>query len=72
MAETAEHRQAQRMQSGEGELHLGLDPRRSDDLASLRGARQMLQQDRLADSRLAAQDQHPALTPAHLGDESIQ
>ena len=72
MPETAEHRRAQRMQAGERELHLGLDARRPGDPASLRGRRQMPQQGGLADSRLAAEDQHATLTRAHSRDESIQ
>ena len=60
------------MQAGEGELHLGLDARRPGDPASLRGGRQIPQQGGLADSRLAAEDQHTTLTRAHFRDELIQ
>ena len=72
MLETAEHGRAQRVQAGEGELHLGLDARRPGDPASLGGRRQVPQQGGLADARLAAQDQHPALARAHTRDESFQ
>ena len=72
MPETAEHRCAQRMQAGERELHLGLDARRPGDPASRRGHRQVLQQGGLADARLAAKHQHPALARSHSGDEPIQ
>ena len=72
LLETAEHRRAQRVQAGEGELHLGLDARRPRDPASLRGRRQVPQQGGLADPRLAAQDQHPALARTHSRDESLQ
>ena len=72
MLETAEHRRAQRVQAGEGELHLGLDARRPGDPAALRGRRQVPQQGGLADPRLAAQDQHAALARAHSRDESLQ
>ena len=72
MRETAEHVRAQRMQAGECELHLGLDACRPGDPASLRGCRQMPQQGGLADSRLAAEDQHTALARAHSRDESFQ
>ena len=40
--------------------------------AALRGARQVPQEGGLADSRLAAEDQHPALARAHPGEESLQ
>ena len=63
---------AQRMQAGECELHLRLDACRPDDPASLRGCRQMPQQSGLADSRLAAEDQHTALALAYVRDESLQ
>lgn len=72
MPETAKHRCAQRMQAGECELHLGLDPRYPGDPASLRDVRQMPQQGGLADSRLAAEDQHTTATRARFRDESIQ
>ena len=70
--ETVEHRRAQRMQAGECELHLGLDACRPGDPASLGGRRQVPQQGGLADSRLAAEDQHTALARAHSRDESLQ
>ena len=60
------------MQAGECELHLGFDARRPGDPASLCGGRQMLQQGGLADSRLAAENQHTTLTRAHSRDELIQ
>ena len=72
LLEPAEHRRAQRVQAGERELHLGLDARRPGDPASLRGRRQVPQQRGLADPRLAAQDQHPALARAHSRDEPVQ
>ena len=59
--ELAEHRRAQLMQPGERELHLRLNPRDPGD-ATLRGPLgDVLQQRRLADPRLAAQDLHRAL-----------
>ena len=72
LLETAEHRRAQRVQAGVGELHLGLDARRPGDPEPLRGRRQVPQQGALADPRLAAQDQHPALARTHARDESLQ
>ena len=70
--ETVEHRRAQRMQAGEGQLHLGLDACRPGDAAALRGSRQVPQEGGLADSRLAAEDQHTALARAHPREESLQ
>ena len=72
LLEPAEHRRAQRVQAGVRELHLGLDACRPGDPAALRRRRQVPQQGGLADSRLAAQDQHPALARTHSGDESLQ
>ncbi len=60
------------MQAGEGKLHLGLGARRPGDPASLGGGRQMPQQGGLADSGLAAQDQHATFTRAHARDETIK
>jgi hypothetical protein len=64
MRETPEHRRAQRMQARECELHLGLDTRRPDDPASLRGGRQVPKQGGLVDSRLAAENPPAALARA--------
>ena len=62
--EPVEHGRAQLMQPGEGELHLRLDARDPCD-ATLRGPLgDVLQQRRLADPRLAAQDLHRALPRA--------
>ena len=72
MPQTAQHRRAQRMQPGERELHLGLHPRYPGDPAPLRGGRQIPQQGRLADARLAAQDQHTTLTRPRFRHEPIQ
>ena len=72
MRETPEHRRAQRMQARECELHLGLDTRRPDDPASLRGGRQVPKQGGLVDSRLAAENPPAALARAHSRDESLQ
>jgi hypothetical protein len=60
------------MQAGEGELHLGLDPRYPGDSASFRDGRQIPQQGGLADARLAAKDQHTTLTRPRFRDEPIQ
>ena len=72
LPEAAEHRRAQGVQAGEGELHLGFNARRPGDPAPCGGGRHVLQQGCLADPGLAAQDQHPALAGAYTGDELIQ
>ena len=70
--ETAEQGRAQRVQAGEGELHLGLDARRPDDLASPCSRRHVPQQGGLADARLAAENQHVTLARADTRDKSIE
>jgi pimeloyl-ACP methyl ester carboxylesterase len=72
LPQTPEHRQTQRMQAGECELHLGLNARRPSNMASLRRHRKPLQQSGLADPRLTTQHQHPALAGAHPRDQPIQ
>ena len=58
--EVAEQRRAELMQAGERELHLGLNADRSHSPEPGRVLVQVVQQRGLTDSRLAAQDQHPA------------
>jgi hypothetical protein len=70
--EPVEHVRGHRLQTRERELHLGLDAGHAGDAASLRGRRQLLQEGRLADARLAAKDQHTALTGAYARDEPFQ
>lgn len=53
-----EHRRAQLVQSGEGELHLGLDAPDLGDEASRGPLARVVQQGRLSHPGLAAQDQH--------------
>jgi hypothetical protein len=60
------------MQDGERQFHLGLNTRRPDNPAVRRALLHVVQQDGLADSRLTAQDQHPAVTRAHLVQQSVQ
>ena len=60
------------MQTGEGELHLGLDAGRPDDLASLCSCRQVPQEGGLTDARLAAENQHVTLTGADTRDKAIE
>ena len=63
---------AQLMQDGERQFHLGLNTRRPHDATVGRALLHVVQQDGLADSRLTAQDQHPALTRAYLVQQSVQ
>jgi hypothetical protein len=70
--EPVEHRRAQLVQSGERELHLRLDARRPRDAAPRGAPGGVLQQRRLADPRLAAQDQHPALTGPDALHQTVQ
>ena len=70
--EPVQHRRAQLVQPGEGELHLRLGAARPDDTTSRRASLQVVQQRRLADPRLAAQDQNLALTRPGIGQQTIQ
>jgi hypothetical protein len=69
-AEPVQHRRAQLMQAGEGQLHLRLDPDRAHYLAARRRrSGQLVQQRGLAHARLTADHQHPALSgPDRLDD----
>ena len=60
------------MQPCERELLLRLDARRPRDVASGRALHQVLQQRGLADSGLAAQDEHPASTLSDTLDQLVQ
>ena len=60
------------MKAGERELHLGLDARRSRDPAPRCRLQDVLQQRRLADPGLAAQDQHRALSRPRLLQLKVQ
>jgi hypothetical protein len=60
------------MQASERKLHLGLNARRPHHAALGRALLQVVQQDSLADSRLTAKDQHPALTRPHLSQQPVQ
>ena len=59
--EPVEHRCTQLMQPRERELHLRLNPRDPGDPTPRRALGDVLQQRRLADARLAAQDLHRTL-----------
>ena len=60
------------MQDGERQFHLGLNTRRPDNPAIRRALLHVVQQGGLADSRLTAQDQYPAVTRPHLVQQSVQ
>jgi hypothetical protein len=60
------------MQTGERELHLGLDAGRSRDAAAVGLPDQILEQSGLPDARLTSDDQHLAVAGAHAGHHLIQ
>jgi hypothetical protein len=60
------------METGEGELHLGLDPGDLQDAAPVRARGQVLQKGGLADPRLAAEDERLTSAATHCVDNSIQ
>jgi hypothetical protein len=70
--EPAEQRRAQLMQAREGQLHLGLDTRRSCDAQVGNGIDETLQQCRLPDPGLAPQHQRTTLAPADRGNQLVQ
>ena len=67
-----QHRRAQLLQRRERELHLRLHTDRPHDPEPRRGPDRGLQQRRLADPRLAAHHQHPALPTAHRLEQPLQ
>lgn len=67
-----EHRSAQLMQAGEGQLHLRLHPHRSDDGQIRRRFDQVFEQRRLPDPSLAPQHQRPAVAAADRRDQVVQ
>ena len=71
-SELTEHRRAQLVQPGERKLHLGLDARGAGDATALRVLEHVLEQRRLADPRLAAQDQDPALPRPRIRHQALQ
>ena len=70
--EPTEERHTQLVQPGEREFHLGLDADRPGGTASGRASQQIAQQRRLADARLAAQDQRAAVAGPRAGQQLIQ
>ncbi len=67
-----EHRAAELMHAGERELHLGLHAGGASDAPAGCPLDDVLQQRGLADARLAAHDQHLALTRPHASQQPIQ
>ena len=55
-----------------GQLHLGLDARRSIDLEVLRAGGKMLEQRCLADPRIAAENERPTLTGSHSREQTVK
>ena len=70
--EVIQHRGAQLMQPGEGQLHLRLHAGRPRYPASARPFGQVVQQHRLAHARVAAHHQHPALAGPDRVDQPVQ
>src|SRR6476620_10891786 len=66
------HRSEQLLQAREAELHLGLDADDLADLPSVRVFDQVLDQSRLADPRLAAQDERLRLAGAPAAQQTRQ
>jgi hypothetical protein len=60
------------MDSSERQLHLGLHARDLRDTESRRLVGDVPKQSRLSDAGLAPNDQDPALTVAHLREESVE
>jgi len=70
--QAVQHGRAQLMQDGERQFHLALNARRPHNAAVRRALLHVVQQDSFADARLAAQDQHPALTGPHLSEQPVK
>jgi hypothetical protein len=70
--QTIQHRRQQLMHPSEGELHLRLDTGGARHPAARRLPDQVVQQGRLAHTRLPADHQRPALTPTHRVQEPLQ
>ena len=67
-----EHRGAELMEAGEGQLHLGLHAGQPGEATSGRAAPQVVQKSGLADARFAAQDQHATLSRAHVLQQPVE
>ena len=71
-AEPVEHRRAELMQPRERQLHLGLDAGDPRDAKAGRLPGAVVQERRLADARLAADDQHRALAAADVLQQPVE
>jgi hypothetical protein len=67
-----EHRCAQLLKRGEGELHLRLDPERPGDLKSPGSLSRVLEQRGLPDACFAMHHQHPAMPASHPVQQSVE
>jgi hypothetical protein len=68
----ADERQAELMQPGERRLHLGFDARRAGYVTTPSPLGQIVQERRLADARLAADDEHLALPGLGSREEPVE
>ena len=60
------------MQAGERKLHLRLDPRRARDATPRPACGEVLQQGRLADTRVATKDQDSAVAREDVVDHLVE
>ncbi len=67
-----EHRPAELMQPGERELHLRFGARDADDATATRLPGEVVEQDRFAHARVAADHQRAAAPGPHLGQELVE
>jgi hypothetical protein len=65
-------RRAELVQPRMGELHLRLDARRPHDPEAGRAVGETVEQRCLADPRLAAKDEHPALPCPHAREQIVE
>jgi hypothetical protein len=72
MPKPVKERRAQLVEPGERHLRFRLGAGHPRDTAAGRALRQVIKQRGLAGSRLAAQDQDPALACPHIGDQPVQ
>jgi hypothetical protein len=72
VVEPGEHRRAELVQSGEGDLHLGLDTADPGHVAVEGLLEQVVEQNRLADPGFAAQDEYRAPAIVEVVDQPIQ
>ena len=70
--EPAEHRRAELMHSRERQLHLGLDSDDPGDSKSGRLPSAIVQERRLADARLATDDENCTLPAAHVRHQPVE